>query len=444
MMSRGHPGASGYRLGETMKRMVSIVMRVVVAAAAILLISGVYFLYLMHKDPNPSRPQAIDARNGYVQAHGTNLYDGNGKILQLKGVNLGGWFIQEFWMGINSVGQYDTGLYTQVRAAAAMKENPNLTEEQIRELDALYLDNYIREEDFRIISELGMNTVRIPFTCYNVTEDGYKLREDAFGKLDWAVDMCTKYGLYAVIDLHGAVGSQNMDIHSGDDAQYALYGNKKNEESTIALWKTIASHYRGNKTVAAYDLLNEPRRAPGKFGGKVNFDFFDRLYKAVREEDPDHLILIECFSFPVNGAKLSGYDWENICIEYHIYNLTEFSQKTCLNFYRALHNLMGYNKPVLVGEWNAFEKESEWKDSFEWFDEQGWSFMSWCYKANAYAYIDLYHNYSDWGLFDLRIVPVDLSTATFEEIAEIYGKIGTEHAEKTAVYGYWEKYLEKN
>lgn len=419
-----------------------ILKRIIIVVSAALLGAAGFFLYLMHKDPDPNRPERmIDGGNGFVQASGTNLYDGEGKILQLKGVNLGGWFIQEFWMGINSVGNYDTGLYTQVRAAAAMKENPNLTREQIRELDQLYLDNYIQEEDFRIISELGMNTVRIPFTCYNLTEDGYTLRDDAFDKLDWAVDMCAKYGLYAVIDLHGAVGSQNQDVHSGDDAQYALYGNARNEESTIELWKAIAAHYRGNKSVAAYDLLNEPRRAPGKFGGKVNFDFYDRLYKAVREVDPEHLILIECFSFPVNGARLSGYDWENICIEYHIYNLSRFSQKTCLNFYRVLHNLMGYNAPVFVGEWNAFEKESDWKDSFEWFDEQGWSFASWCYKANAYAYEDLYHNYSDWGLFDLRVEPVDVSTATFEEIAEVYGKIGTEFAEKAAVYGYWRDYL---
>ena len=426
-----------------MKKAARIFSRIVISLLLIILGASAFFLYLMHKDPGPDRPESIDSGNGFVQACGTNLYDGDGRLLQLRGVNLGNWFIQEFWMGVSSVGDYDTGIYTQVRAGEAMKENPNLTGEQIRELENLYLDQYIQEEDFRIISELGMNTVRIPFTCYNLTEDGYVLRADAFDRLDWAVDMCEKYGLYAVIDLHGAVGSQNQDIHSGDDARYDLYGNEKNEESTVSLWKKIAEHYRDNKTVAAYDLLNEPRRAPGKFGGKVNFDFYDRLYKAVREEDQNHLILIECFSFPVNGARLDSYDWDNICMEYHIYNLSMFSQKTCLNLYRGLHNLMGYHTPVYVGEWNAFGKESDWKDSFEWFDEQGWSFSSGCYKANAYAYEDLYHNHSRWSLFDLHIVPVDLSAASFDEIAEVYGRTGTQNAEKTAVYEYWEEYLKK-
>ena len=143
----------------------------------------------------------------------------------------------------------------------------------------------------------------------------------------------------------------------------------------------------------------------------------------------------------MNGARLDSYDWDNICMEYHIYNLSIFSQKTCLNLYRGLHNLMGYHTPVYVGEWNAFGKESDWKDGFKWFDEQGWSFSSWCYKANAYAYEDLYQNHSSWSLFDLNIVPVDLSAASFDEIAEVYGRTGTQNAEKMAVYEYWEAYL---
>lgn len=129
-------------------------------------------------------------------------------------------------------------------------------------------------------------------------------------------------------------------------------------------------------------------------------------------------------------------------MEYHIYNLSKFSQKTCLNFYKALHNLMGFHTPVCIGEWNAFEKESDWKDSFQWFDEQGWSFLSWTYKANAYAYETMFHNYCNWGLYDLNIEPVDLSTATYDEIAEVFAKIGTEGAEQTVVYGYWKKYLD--
>ena len=93
-------------------------------------------------DPNPTRPVHIDTANGYVQASGTNLYDGQGNRLQFKGVNLGNWFDQEFWMAVSAVGNFDTGVYTQLRGDAAMRSNPNLTDAQIDELNALYLDSY--------------------------------------------------------------------------------------------------------------------------------------------------------------------------------------------------------------------------------------------------------------------------------------------------------------
>ena len=408
----------------------------------LLVLAASAYLHLVLKNPNKDRPESIDDPNGFVRAKGTNLYDGKGKLLQLYGVNLGNWFVQEFWMGVSSVGTFDTGLYTQMRAEAAMRQNPKLAAKDIDELNALYIDNYITESDFQTIAELGMNTVRIPFTWFTISADGKTLREDAFRKLDWAVSMCRKYGLYAILDFHGAVGSQNQDIHSGDDSQFNLYGNTKNEALTCALWAKIADHYKDDTTVAAYDLLNEPRRAPGRFGGKINFDFYDRLYHTVRSVDPNHLILIECFSFPVNGARLHHYDWDNICMEYHIYNLTPFSQKTCLNFYKALHNFMDFQKPVMIGEWNAFEKEADWKTSFAWFDKLGWSFISWTYKANARSYEDMRSShYCNWGLYELDMDTVDLSTASPEEIREVYNSVTTENAHQTPVYEYWKNYL---
>ena len=412
------------------------------ALAALIILLLLAYLILLGINPNKERPVKIDDATGYVKASGTNLYDGDGNLLQLKGVNLGNWFIQEFWMGASAVSSdYETGIYTQLRGDAAMRSNPNLTEEQIAQLNALYLDTYIQESDFEIIASLGMNVVRIPFTWFNLTTDGSTLRENAFEKLDWAVSMCEKYGLYAILDLHGAVGSQNQDFHSGDDAQFHLYDSEENMARTCSLWEQIAEHYKGSKTVAAYDLLNEPRRAVGKFGGKINFDFYDRLYKTVRAVDADHLIMIECFSFPVNGARLNGYDWENICMEYHIYNHTPLSQKTCLNFYKVLHNFMRFRTPVYIGEWNAFEKESEWRDSFAWFDQLGWSFTSWTYKADKYIYQTRFPNFCNWGLYELNLEPVELDTATYEEIAETYAATATKPEDRTVVYDLWEAYL---
>ena len=417
--------------------------------AALILAAVVSCAALLHR--RPRFPAHIEG-SGFVQARGERLYDGIGNLLQLKGVNFGNWFIQEPWMSLASVGSFDTGRYTQRRGRAAMLQNPNLSAAQAEELEQLYLRSYIREEDFRQVARLGMNAVRIPFSYMNLEEDG-ALRENAFERLDWAVAMCRKYGLYAVLDLHGAHGSQNMDHHSGDDARFDLYGNAENEAKTEALWRAIAAHYRGERTVAGYDLLNEPRRKPHRYGGRVNFDYYDRLYRAVREEDPDHLIFIECFSFPCNGARIRRYGWENVCMEYHIYNLTPFSQKTCLRFYKLLHEWMGFRTPVYIGEWNAYGREKDWQTNFAYFDKMGWSFTSWTYKTNAWfykqdkQYLNFYvYTHSEnrklnWGLFELDMPTIDISTATYEEIAKTYAASVTENAARTDAYTFWEKYL---
>ena len=405
-------------------------------------VSGYGILSLINPNPPKKRVAHIENDTGYVQAYGRNIYDENGYILFFNGVNLGNWFDQEYWMAVSSVGDrwgsysrgqtFQTGRYTQKRGLAAMRANPNLTEEDIEELNRLYIDTYIREEDFKNIADLALNCVRINFTCYNLTSDGYRIREDAFDKIDWALNMCEKYGLYAILDYHGAIGSQNKDIHSGNDETFDLYGNEKNEEATKEIWRTIARRYKGRNVIAAFDLLNEPRRAEGKFTGRINFDFYDELYK-----------VMECFTFPTHGVNEKRYGWENICISYHYYNHTPFSEKFSINFYRVTHNLMGYDVPIIIGEFSEWGDERNWHEAFDAFDKMGWSYLSWTYKTNRYLYKnnDYFGEMNTWGLYELDIRPVNLFTATKEEIANTYAGTGTENAEKSLIYGVYEKRL---
>lgn len=423
----------------------NIIIAVVSVFAAAVLAFSVMCAALCTINPNPNRPPRIDNPTGYVRAEGTNLYDGEGNLLTFHGVNLGNWFVQEPWMAVSAVGDFQTGSYTQKRGLEAMQANPNLTDEQIEQLERLYIDTYIQEQDFANIADMGLNCVRINFTWYNLTTDGETLRGWAFDKLDWAVEMCQKYGIYAILDLHGAIGSQNMDNHSGNDAEYDLYGNEEHMRMTVQLWEEIAKRYCDNTTVAAYDLLNEPRRAPGKFTGREQFDFYDELYKAVRKHDDNHLIMMECFTFPTHGVHPDNYDWENVCYSYHIYNLTPFSQDTAVTFYRALHNLMGYNVPIIVGEWSCWDEPSDWTSSMDYFDDLGWSYLSWTYKTDKYNYsreAEKYHNF--WGIYELDIPPVDLSSATFEEIAQAYSAVGTENAQPTFIRGIYEERFAKS
>ncbi len=44
---------------------------------------------------------ALDSLD-FLTASGKNLVNANGELVQLKGTNVGGWFVQEFWMTITN------------------------------------------------------------------------------------------------------------------------------------------------------------------------------------------------------------------------------------------------------------------------------------------------------------------------------------------------------
>lgn len=412
-----------------------------------LFILVIVLLYIFSSLINPTKgsPDHIDNQTGFAKAYKTSLYDENGNKLILKGVNLGDWFVQEPWMTVSAInGSFDNMFgYTQRKAIEAFKNNPHLNEKQIKELTNLYLDTFIKEEDFKEIEQLGFNVIRINFTCYNLTIDGYKINEEAFHKLDWAINMASKYHLYVILDNHGAIGSQNSDNHSGDDNHYDLYGNEKNEQATIEMWRFIASRYKDNKTVIIYDLLNEPRRAVYKFCGKRQFDFYDTLYKEIRTIDQNHILMMECFTFPYHGASPKKYKWDNFIYSYHIYNLTPFSEKFAINFYRVMHNLLRYKVPIVIGEFSCWENKKEWLSAFSMFKKLGWSYLMWTYKANKYFYASKENKifpFRMWGLFESNVKPIDIDKATYEEIKDTYLKIDTNYCEKTLIYQIYEEY----
>ena len=70
--------------------------------------------------------------------------------------------------------------------------------EKKQELMEVYRENWIKENDFKIIKSFGMNTVRIPFQ-YTILMDPdrpYELKNNAWYWLDKAVEWAENNGLY--------------------------------------------------------------------------------------------------------------------------------------------------------------------------------------------------------------------------------------------------------
>ncbi|MBQ8142824.1 MAG: cellulase family glycosylhydrolase [Bacilli bacterium] len=374
---------------------------------------------------------------GFIHAQGRRIVDGEGKEILLRGTNIGDWFVQEFWMASSCIGDFYKTDYTQKRGLEAMRRNPNLYEEQFYDLNQVYIDNFIKEEDFKRLSDLKINCVRINFTCYNITKDGYEIEERFLEKLDWAISMCEKYHLYCILDNHGAIGSQNQDNHSGNNDTFNLYGNQKNMDATVLVWETLARRYQNRHIIVGYDLLNETRKAPGKFSSKAQFDFYDTLYQAIRRIDKNHMILMECFTFPTHGVHPKKYRWENVAYSYHIYNLTPFPFKFGLYFYSFLDKGKRYDVPIIIGEFSCWLKQKDWYKAFRYFEKKHWSYLSWTYKTNNYVFTRtsfMKKKMKLWGMMEFSLEPVNLSQCTTEEMISTYQKVGSENAKPTIIY----------
>ena len=116
----------------------------------------------------PELPLQVENHTGLVQAVGRGLYDAQGNLLQLQGVNAGQILLQEGWMSPfaleplkNEDGSYvkdaDGNIqypeFTEEEFRAGIRANPNLNTYDMEELLAIYRSAFFTEEDFRIIKQ---------------------------------------------------------------------------------------------------------------------------------------------------------------------------------------------------------------------------------------------------------------------------------------------------
>ncbi|KAI6120651.1 glycoside hydrolase family 5 protein [Pisolithus croceorrhizus] len=111
-------------------------------------------------------------------------------------------------------------------------------------------NTWITESDIAAIAAAGLNHIRIPI--------GYWAFELPY--LQSAVEWASNYGLYVIVDLHGAPGSQNGYDNSGHRMPYPTWqSNQTNIQRTDDVIKTIASMFAGQENVVPVIApLNEP------------------------------------------------------------------------------------------------------------------------------------------------------------------------------------------
>ncbi len=396
------------------------------------------------QDDSSLSPALLYDPSGFVKANGTDLRErkGTGDIVQLKGVNLGNYLLLEPWM----MGEGDA--YTKGRRDADAHKGKFYDDWEIREylgngaqstLD-IFQESYIKEDDLDNLMRLGFNFIRLPIYYRNICDldasGAWTCGNNFnFDEIDRIVDAAADRGIYVLLDLHGAPGSQGPEFHTGRtsyDQPAPGFKHKLFDPTDVIykartreLWQKIAEHYRNNTTVVGYDLLNEPTGFEA-YSNAGDFSLlharYDDLYNVIRNTvgDHDHVIVMEGAwnwdSLPNPQTK----GWSNVMYQFHYYcwqpaaGQQPVPGETCYGYdpgrypgitladVTASHvNFINHkiansrqqmdNVPVMIGEFNGFDVKNVWAYYLTQFNAQKYSWSLWSYKTYASG---------NWGLFN--------------------------------------------
>lgn len=119
----------------------------------------------------------------------------------------------------------------------------------------LELQGHWNKAYFEEIKNWGANIVRLPVHPTDWTERG---KESYLKLLDDGIQWATELGLYIIIDWH-SIGNLKTEMYQSDRYDTTL-------KQTYDFWRTLASKYGDNTTVAFYEIFNEPTTYNGALG----------------------------------------------------------------------------------------------------------------------------------------------------------------------------------
>ncbi|GAA5932470.1 hypothetical protein JCM10213_005327 [Rhodosporidiobolus nylandii] len=163
-------------------------------------------------------------------------------VEKVRGVNLGSLFIFEPWMARTSWEKLGCSAYDSewpcIEALGLDTLQPKFEE---------HWSSFYNETDFTEMARLGLNTVRIPlgyWTVDSLIQEGEYLPRNQMGYLKQVLGWAKSAGIYVILDLHGAPGSQTKDQsftgHGVEEAGFFTDTNYQRAYDCLTNWTTMA------------------------------------------------------------------------------------------------------------------------------------------------------------------------------------------------------------
>ena len=359
-----------------------------------------------------------------LHAQGTTLADPSGHIVTLKGINLGGWLVEEMWM---------QPFVTRPPAGSSFKRIKdhvslwNTVETRFgpagkARVQTAFRSAWINESDFKRLHDAGFNCVRLPFLASLVSEPG------GLHWLDQAIQWAGENGIYVILDMHGAPGGQSDQGHTGQADQNLFFKDPANITLAEKVWTQIAHRYRNNSVVAGYDTVNEPMGTPNS---DTLYVVQDRLYQAIRAADASHLIFIEDGYTGIQWMPFPApIGWVNVAYSSHYYDFKaedETDQQEAVDRYVASVERESARRtvPFYIGEYGLEPHGTKeiLTGLLQTLDAQHISSSLWTYKV-----MWTHGGQSLWSLYSNThpVTPLDPFTDTEEQLIEKCAQLQTD------------------
>ena len=322
-----------------------------------------------------------------LTTQGQNIIDDQSNNVILKGINLGGWMIQEpyllqFTGAANSQNEFKGKLVEFI--------GPENTDD----FYFAWYENFITQEDVDSIASFGFNSIRLPMH-YNLftlpiqdepIQGEHTWLDTGFLMVDNLLDWCEANNIYLILDLHAAPGGQGTgsDINDYDPSFPSLWESSENKNKTIALWGKLAERYKDEPWIGGYDLLNETHWSLQDYELR---NLYIDITNEIRIHDQNHIIFIEGNWYANDFSGLTPPWDDNLVYSFHKY----WSYNDSLDWVTWIRSQ--FNVPLWMGE--AGENSNQWfTESIKVFEENniGWAFWPWKKLESISAPFSIYSN----------------------------------------------------
>ena len=321
-------------------------------------------------DKSPAENEALK----FVQVQGPDLIKPDGSKLFIVGTNLGNWLNPEGYM----FGFQRMNSPRQINEVISELVGPDKAAEFWQQ----FKDNYITKADIDYIASTGANTIRLPFHYKLFTDEDYMgltSNQDGFARIDSVVNWCRANDLYLILDMHDAPGGQTGDNIDDSYGYPWLLESEKSQEQFCTIWRDIADHYKDEPVILGYELINEPIATYFNNQDELNAKLeplHKRAVAAIREVDPNHIILIGAPQWNSNFEPLNDTDYDpQLMFTCHRYGGPATAE--------AIQSYIDFrdksNRPMYMGE--IGHNTDEWQADFvKVMKENNIGYTFWPYK----------------------------------------------------------------